>query len=118
MSDTAPYTPVTESTTSAAQPVNVTQNTTFMQMSDRNVKKIGEACFWLGLMIELLIVIIDKSAYTNPLESQLFRITFLLFCIKIALTRYSTKEWLCILLFGGIMSVAYLVNERDETSLI
>ncbi len=84
-------------------------------MSDRNVKKIGEACFWLGLMIELLIVIIDKSAYTNPLESQLFRITFLLFCIKIALTRYSTKEWLCILLFGGIMSVAYLVNERDET---
>lgn len=84
-------------------------------MSDRNVKKISEACFWLGLMIELLIVIIDKSAYTNPLESQLFRITFLLFCIKIALTRYSTKEWLCILLFGGIMSVAYLVNERDET---
>lgn len=84
-------------------------------MSDRNVKKIGEACFWLGLMIELLIVIIDKSAYTNPLESQLFRITFLLFCIKIALTRYSTREWLCILLFGGIMSVAYLVNERDET---
>ncbi len=84
-------------------------------MSDRNMKKIGEACFWLGLMIELLIVIIDKSAYTNPLESQLFRITFLLFCIKIALTRYSTKEWLCILLFGGIMSVAYLVNERDET---
>ena len=45
-------------------------------------KKIGEACFWLGLMIELLIVIVDKSAYINPLESQLFRLTFLLFCIK------------------------------------
>ena len=61
-------------------------------------KKIGEACFWLGLMIELLIVIVDKSAYINPLESQLFRLTFLLFCIKIALTKYSTKEWIYILL--------------------
>ena len=84
-------------------------------MSDSRMKKIGETCFWLGLVIELLIVIIDKSAYTNPLESQLFRLTFLLFCIKIVLTKYSRKEWLCILLFGGIMFVSYLVNERDET---
>lgn len=84
-------------------------------MSDSRMKKIGEVCFWLGLVIELLIVIIDKSAYINPLEGQLFRLTFLLFCIKIALTKYSRKEWLCILLFGGIMFVSYLVNERDET---
>lgn len=84
-------------------------------MSDSRMKKIGEVCFWLGLVIELLIVIIDKSAYTNPLEGQLFRLTFLLFCIKIALTKYSRKEWLCMLLFGGIMFVSYLVNERDET---
>lgn len=83
-------------------------------MSGSRMKKIGEACFWLGLMIELMIVIIDKSAYTNPLESQLFRLTFLLFCIKIALTKYSTKEWLCILLFGGILFLSYLVNEKDE----
>lgn len=84
-------------------------------MSRSWTKTIGEACFWLGLMIEILIVIIDKSAYTNPLESQLFRLTFLLFCIKIALTKYSAKEWMCILLFGAVMFVSYRVNERDET---
>lgn len=84
-------------------------------MSRSWTKKIGEACFWLGLMIEILIVIVDKSAYTNPLESQLFRLTFLLFCIKIALTKYSAKEWMCILLFGSVMFVSYWVNERDET---
>lgn len=78
------------------------------------MKKIGEACFWLGLMIELIIVIIDKSAYTNPLESQLFRLTFLLFCIKIALTKYSKNEWLCIFAFGAVMFLSYLVNEKDE----
>lgn len=84
-------------------------------MSDGWLKRIGEACFWLGLMIELMIVIVEKSAYINPLEGQLFRLTFLLFCVKIALTRYSAKEWLCVLLFGGIMFVSYLVNDRDET---
>lgn len=78
-------------------------------------KKIGEACFWLGLMIELLIVIVDKSAYINPLESQLFRLTFLLFCIKIALTKYSTKEWIYILLTGSLLFVSYRINEKDET---
>ena len=51
-------------------------------MSDKNAEKIGAVCFWTGLMLELLIVVVEKSAYTNPLESQLFRLTFLLFCIK------------------------------------
>lgn len=83
-------------------------------MNDRRAVKAGEVCFWIGLMIELLIVIIDKSAYINPLESQLFRLTFLLFCIKIALTKYSAREWLAILLIGSILFISYLVNERDE----
>ncbi len=79
------------------------------------IKRIGELCFWLGLVTELLIVIIDKSAYINPFEGQLFRLTFLLFFIKLSLTRYSTKEWLCIFLVGVVMALSYLVNERDET---
>lgn len=84
-------------------------------MSRNWTKTVGEVCFWIGLVLELIIVIIDKSAYTNPLESQLFRLTFLLFCVKIALTRFSAKEWLCILLFGAVMFVSYRMNERDET---
>lgn len=84
-------------------------------MKTDKLEKIGTACFWLALVIELLIVMIDKSAYTNPLEGQLFRLTFLLCCIKIASTKYSRDEWLCILFFGVIAFVSYLVNERDET---
>lgn len=84
-------------------------------MSRNWTKTVGEVCFWIGLVLELIIVIIDKSAYTNPLESQLFRLTFLLFCVKIALTRFSAREWLCILLFGAVMFVSYRMNERDET---
>lgn len=83
-------------------------------MSYSRAKTIGEICFWIGLISEIFIVVIDKSAYINPLEGQLFRLTFLLFCIKIALTKYSTKEWLCILVFGAIMFLSYLVNDKDE----
>ena len=81
---------------------------------DSKKERIGEICFWIGLIIELLIVIVDKSAYINPLQSQLFRITFLLFCIKIVTTKYSMKEWGCILLAGMIASCSYFINEKDE----
>lgn len=84
-------------------------------MKTEKLEKFGSLCFWLALLIELLIVMVDKSAYINPIEGQLFRITFLLCCIKIATTKYSRDEWLCILFFGAVMFVSYLVNERDET---
>ncbi len=84
-------------------------------MKTDKLEKIGMVCFWLALVIELVIVMIDKSAYINPIVGQLFRITFLLCCIKIAATKYSRDEWLCILFFGAVAFVSYLVNERDET---
>ena len=58
---------------------------------ESRLKNIGLLCFWTALIIELIIVIVDKSAYTNPYEGQLFRVTFLLFCVKAATTKYSRK---------------------------
>lgn len=81
---------------------------------DGKAKRIGEVCFWTGLIIELLIVIVDKSAYINPWEGQLFRLTFLLFLTKAALTRYTAKEWLCILVMGLTAAISYFVNGKDE----
>lgn len=74
----------------------------------------GQACFYLGLILELLIVIVDKSAFINPLEGQLFRVTFLLFGFKLVCSRYSIKEWLWILFFGVIAGICYLCSTRDE----
>lgn len=81
---------------------------------ESKARKIGEICFWIGLFIEIAIVIIDKSAYINPLESQLFRLTFLLFGIKVATSKFSWKEWLCILGVGLIAAISYLIHEKDE----
>ena len=78
------------------------------------ISKIGNLCFWIALVIESIIVMIDKSAYTNPWEGKLFRLTFILFCIKVITTRYSRKEWIFIVILGAIASVSYLVNDKDE----
>ena len=78
------------------------------------IKRIGEICFWIALIIELIIVIVDKSAYLNPYESQLFRITFLLFGAKIVITKYTMKEWICIAIVGVIAACSYFINEKDE----
>ena len=76
--------------------------------------QLGQILFYIGLVLELLIVIADKSAYINPWEGQLFRITFLLFLGKICLTRYSFREWLWMLFFLIIAGTCYLFSGRDE----
>lgn len=81
---------------------------------EAKAKRIGEVCFWIALFIELVIVIVDKSAYINPYEGQLFRVTFLLFCIKIITTKYSMKEWGFMFVMGLIMACSYIINEKDE----
>lgn len=78
------------------------------------INKLGNLCFWIALIIECIIVMIDKSAYTNPWEGQLFRLTFLLFCIKVITTRYSKKEWIVIAIVGVLVSISYLINDKDE----
>ena len=78
------------------------------------MNKIGNLCFWIALVTENVIVMIDKSAYINPWEGKLFRLTFVLFCIKVITTQYSKKEWIAIAIAGILASISYLVNDKDE----
>ena len=75
---------------------------------------IRELCFYLGLFIEIGIVLIDKSTFLNPYEGKLFRLTFLLFGAAMLLTHYTRKEWLTILAFGVLGAVSYFITGRNE----
>lgn len=70
--------------------------------------------FYFGLSIELIILLIDKSDYINPIEGRLFQVTFVLFLISAALTEYNKKEWILILIFCLIGSISYFVTSRNE----
>lgn len=70
--------------------------------------------FYIGLTIELLIVIIDKSNYINPIEGRLFQITFLIFACKLLLTDYSKKQWCVIILLEAVAFVSYRVTGSND----
>lgn len=84
------------------------------QKSKWNMEKAGEACFYAGLLLEILIVILDKSSWINPVEGQLFRISFLFFALKLCMTKYSLREWAAILAAGLVAGLCYLCSTRDE----
>lgn len=81
---------------------------------NKYLSEIAYCSFYLAVVIEALIVIVDKSAYTNPIQGRLFQITFLLFTIKVALTKYSWKEYLTIGLFLLLGAASYFITERNE----
>lgn len=78
------------------------------------ISKIAYSCFYVGVIIEVLMVLVDKSAYINPIEGRLFQLTFLLFFIKVCLTRYTPKEYVTIFLFCVLGAVSYFVTDRNE----
>lgn len=78
------------------------------------MKKIGCVLFYLILLIELGIVLVDKSACINPIEGRLFQVTFLLCMAKIAMTKYSLKEWLVMAGFFVLGAISYFATGRNE----
>ena len=64
------------------------------------ISKTAVTAFYLAVIIEVMIVIIDKSVFTNPIEGRLFQITFLLCFVKVCLTKYSKKEYLSFFCFA------------------
>ncbi|MBO5472284.1 MAG: hypothetical protein J6A08_00600 [Lachnospiraceae bacterium] len=80
----------------------------------RDESRIPWFLFYLGLTIELIIVIVDKSNYTNPIEGWLFRITFLLFAMKLVLTEYSWKEWVLIAALEAAGFISYRVTGAND----
>lgn len=85
-----------------------------MEKRQEIISQIAYGSFYLAVIMEVLIVLIDKSALVNPIEGRLFQITFLLFFIKVCLTKCTWKEYLAIFLFCVLGMVSYLATGRNE----
>lgn len=80
----------------------------------REESPIPRLAFYIGLSIELIMVIIDKSNYINPIEGYLFRVTFLLFACKLIFTRYELWEWVLLVLLEGIGFISYRITGAND----
>lgn len=81
---------------------------------EERMRQIGVVTFYIALVLEMLFVLLDKSAYIIPYETWAFRFTFILFCCKIACTKYTRREWLCIFAFGILGVISFIATDREE----
>ncbi|MCF0142184.1 MAG: hypothetical protein HUJ75_02275, partial [Parasporobacterium sp.] len=82
--------------------------------NSRYVNLPGRICFFLGVLIEVLIVLVDKSELVNPYTGRLFQITFALFAFKLLATEYEIKEYIVIALFFALGLGIDQAGERNE----
>lgn len=74
--------------------------------------------FYFALILETLFVLLDKSNYIIQHETWLFRFTFLLFGVKILLTKYSKREWIAIGLMAVLSIVSWHYTDREEIARV
>ena len=75
---------------------------------------ISKCSFYLGLFIELTIVILDKSEYIIQHEGLWFRVTFVLFGISMITTKHSLRQWISFFVMALMGCVSYLYTGRNE----
>lgn len=83
------------------------------QDGDR-VKKLAGYLFCMAVFLEVLIVLVDKSQYINPIEGRLFQVTFILFFIKVLLTKYEIREYIIIFVFCLLGLLVDFFGDRNE----
>ena len=71
-------------------------------------EKIGNTLFFIGILLEIIIMMTDHSQITLPLRGRVSHLAFLLFGCKILTTKYTKKEWIIIVLFGLLGAASYL----------
>ncbi len=80
------------------------------------IRKAANILFYLGLSIEILVLLIDKSALYNPVEGRIFQVTFCIFFLKLVLTKYDRKEWIAI--FAGLLFGLFVDRLSDRNEII
>lgn len=72
--------------------------------------------FYLGLLLEILAVIWDKSSWTDPWESRIFRLTFVMFAVRclFAIRRSSLRENLVFAAALAVAALSWRIGGRND----
>lgn len=82
------------------------------------LKTVGTYSFFLAVMIEIMLVILDKSEFLYPFEGWTFRITFLLCFIKFlcaeCTSEYTIRDNIGIAVLLILGTISYYATGRNE----
>jgi len=79
----------------------------------RNKDTFGKYCFYSAMLLYALVMIVGHSAWDIPFRGRVLQVAFALCCLKIIVTEYSLKEWMTLIILGGIGAVSYLVISEE-----
>ena len=79
-----------------------------------NISKIRNILFYIAFTIELFVALVEKSDLYNPYESYIFRITFLITLLVIAITPYNLKEWIVVIAMNIMGLYCYIHTGRND----
>ena len=76
-------------------------------------EKIANKFFYVGIMIQTIVMIIGFSEYDIPFRGRFLQLSFAFFCIKILTTRYEWKEWITMIVLGFLGAVSYYFGAEE-----
>ncbi len=79
-----------------------------------NRKRISEYLFYIAFTIEVLIMILEKSEISFPLESYVFRVTFLLTFFAVLVMKHDKREWIVIGFVWIIAAISYYSSGKND----
>lgn len=77
-------------------------------------EKISTVTFYAALLIELTLVILDKSDYITRYEGLWFRLTFVLTGISMITAKHRMRDWIALFVFAAMGVISYMVTDRNE----
>ena len=83
-------------------------------LTQKNRRKIANRLFYLALMIELVLMIVEKSELTFSYESYVFRITFVIVFLAVLITDHENKEWALIAAAWVFTFASYRLTGKNE----
>lgn len=79
----------------------------------KNKETFSNICFYIGLCIHALVMIIGYSDFTIPYVGRLLQMAFAFLCLKIVTTYYTKKEWILLILVSAVGFFSYIFT-ADE----
>lgn len=82
--------------------------------TDESRSKIVNTLFYLALTIELVLMIVEKSEIHIGFESYVFRLTFFLTLVAVALIKRDKKEWIVVAALVIFTAVCYKLSGKND----
>ncbi len=83
-------------------------------MVTEKIEKLQKALFYLALTIELVLMIVEKSEIPFGYESYVFRATFLLTLVSMALLKRDKKEWAVLAALVAFTFLCYEISGKND----